>query len=178
MHCTLGRAHGPCPTKCSAVERDPCVPPHTAPPVKLPVIARPVRKLVVAIRFPVLKSTFRCTQKGSRLSARPPQRVKKPRRVCRPQAAKKLNHFLSRHVRERKYSSGCQCGICPSQTDKLCAQQTASLLSEKPGGFFDSRRTAAFRSSPRILYIPSPSHASGGCAPVTEKITHSAMLVA
>ena len=68
------------------------------------------------------------------------QRVKKPRRVCRPQTAKKYNHFLSRHVRERKYSSGCQCGICPSQTDKLCAQQTASLLSEKPGGFFDSRK--------------------------------------
>ena len=65
------------------------------------------------------------------------QRVKKPRRVCRPHTAKKYNHFLSRHVRERKYSSGCQCGICPSQTDKLCAQQTASLLSEKPGGFFD-----------------------------------------
>ena len=68
------------------------------------------------------------------------QRVKKPRRVCRPQTAKKYNHFLSRHVRERKYSSGCQCGICPSVTDKLCAQQTASLLSEKPGGFFDSRK--------------------------------------
>ena len=65
------------------------------------------------------------------------QRVKKPRRVCRPQTAKKYNHFLSRHVRERKYSSGCQCIICPSVTDKLCAQQTASLLSEKPGGFFD-----------------------------------------
>ena len=28
---TPGRAHGPCPTKCSAVGRDPCVPPHTAP---------------------------------------------------------------------------------------------------------------------------------------------------
>ena len=42
------------------------------------------------------------------------QRVKKPRRVCRPQTAKKYNHFLSRHVRERKYFSGCQCGICPS----------------------------------------------------------------
>ncbi len=52
--------------------------------------------------------------------------------------AKSYNHFLSRPVRERKYFSGCQCGICPSQTDKLCAQQTASLLSEKPGGFFDS----------------------------------------
>ena len=25
-------------------------------------------------------------------------------------------------------------------TDKLCAQQTVSLLSEKPGGFFDSRK--------------------------------------
>ena len=61
-------------------------PPH---PLYPSVIARPVRKLVVAIRFPVLKSTFRCTQKGSRLSARPPQRVKKTRRVCRPQAAKK-----------------------------------------------------------------------------------------
>ena len=48
---TPGRAHGPCPTKCSAVGRDPCVPP---PPALLVngVIARPVRKLVVAIRVP------------------------------------------------------------------------------------------------------------------------------
>ena len=71
------------------------------------------------------------------------QRVKKPRRVCRPQTAKKYNHFLSRHVRERKYFSGCQCIICPSQTDKLCAQQTANLLSEKPGGIFDSLKAKA-----------------------------------
>ena len=63
---------------------------------------------------------------------------KKPRRVCRPQAAKKENHFLSRHVRERKYLSGCQCAICASTAHKLCAQQTAILLSEKTGGFFDS----------------------------------------
>ena len=35
--------------------------PFTIPLAK-PVIARPVRKLVVAIRFPVLKSTFRYTQ--------------------------------------------------------------------------------------------------------------------
>ena len=46
-------------------------------------------------------------------------------------------------MRERKYSSGCQCGICPSQTDKLCAQQTANLLSEKPGGIFDSLKAKA-----------------------------------
>ena len=60
---------------------------------------------------------------------------KKPRRVCRPQAAKKCNHFLSRHVRERKYCSGCKCGICASQAHKFCAQQTATPLSENPPGF-------------------------------------------
>jgi methylated-DNA-protein-cysteine methyltransferase-like protein len=65
----------------------------------------------------------------------PPHRVerrgfsesKKPRRGGLPQAAKKCNHFLSRHVRERKYFSGCKCG--------LCAQQTASLLAENLYGF-------------------------------------------
>ena len=51
-------------------------------------------------------------RKGRRTA--PPFSVsKKPRRVCRPQAAKRWNHFLSRHVRERKYISGCQCGILP-----------------------------------------------------------------
>ena len=60
-------------------------------------------------------------------------------------------------MRERKYSSGCQCGICPSQTDKLCAQQTASLLSEKPGGFFDSLRppekAVSFYGNPRTSFL-------------------------
>ena len=60
-------------------------------------------------------------------------------------------------MRERKYSSGCQCGICPSQTDKLCAQQTASLLSEKPGGFFDSlrppERAVSFCGNPRTSFL-------------------------
>ena len=31
-----------------------------------------------------------------------------------------------------------KCGICAPMAHKLCAQQTASLLSEKPGVFFDS----------------------------------------
>ena len=48
------------------------------------------------------------------------------------------SHFLSRHVRERKYFSGCKCGICPPVAGKLCAQQTAIPLSEKPFGFSDS----------------------------------------
>ena len=65
-------------------------------------------------------------------------------------------------MRERKYLSGCQCGICPSQTGKLCAQQTASLLSEKPGGFFDSLRppekAVSFCGNPRtsFLLVPLP----------------------
>ena len=36
---------------------------------------------------------------------------KKPRRVCRPQAAKSLDHFSPRHVRGEKYLSDCKCGI-------------------------------------------------------------------
>ena len=68
----------------------------------------------------------------------PPHRVerrrfsesKKPRRGGLPQAAKKCNHFLSRHVCERKYFSGCKCGHCAPSAYKVCAQQTASLLAE------------------------------------------------
>ena len=71
------------------------------------------------------------------MAAEPPSRLKKPRRVCRPQAAKIWDHFLSRHAREKKYLSGCQCGILPPAA-KLCAQQTASLLSENSEGIFDS----------------------------------------
>ena len=56
-------------------------------------------------------------------------------------------------MRERKYNSGCQCGICPSQTDKLCAQQTASLLSEKPGGFFDSLKALRTVFSPQGFIV-------------------------
>ena len=66
---------------------------------------------------------------------------KTPRRVCRPQAAKNRNHFSPRHVRGEKYLSDCKCGILPLAA-KLCAQQAAILLSEKPGGFFDSLTTA------------------------------------
>lgn len=73
----------------------------------------------------------------------PPHRVerrsfsesKKPRRGGLPQAAKKCNHFLSRHVRERKYFSGCKCGLCAPSAYKVCAQQTANLLAENLYGF-------------------------------------------
>ena len=64
---------------------------------------------------------------------------KKASQSLPPAGGKKFeSHFLSRHVRERKYFSVCQCGICPPLAGKLCAQQTASLLSEKNTGFFDS----------------------------------------
>ena len=45
-------------------------------------------------------------------------RFKKPRSVCRPQAAKNWDHFSPRHARGEKYLSGCQCGILP-QGDKI-----------------------------------------------------------
>ena len=61
---------------------------------------------------------------------------KKPRRVCRPQAAKNWDHFLSRPVRERKYNSGCQCGIL-SQGLKIMHAADCKPFVGKTGGFFD-----------------------------------------
>ena len=54
-----GRARGPCPTKNTIVGRDPCVPPSHRTPCKKPVIARPARTLVVAIRSPCPRATAR-----------------------------------------------------------------------------------------------------------------------
>ena len=45
-------------------------------------------------------------------------------------AAQQGNHFLRRHVRRRKYRSGCKCGICAPPAHKLCAQQTVAPLSK------------------------------------------------
>ena len=61
---------------------------------------------------------------------------------------RKCNHFLSRHVRERKYLSGCKCGICAPSAREFCAQQTASLLSENPIGVFrQAKKSAAHRAA-------------------------------
>ena len=46
-------------------------------------------------------------------------------------AAQQRNHFLRRHVRRRKYFSGCKCGICAPAAHKLCARQTAIPLSKR-----------------------------------------------
>ena len=53
---------------------------------------------------------------------------------------RKSNHFLRRHVRLRKYFSGCKCGICVPQAHKLCAQQTVAPLSKS--NTFDSNDPA------------------------------------
>ena len=73
---------------------------------------------------------------------------------------KNSNHFSPRHVRGEKYLSGCQCGILP-QAAKLCAQQTASLLSEKPRRVFRqfSKRDGKgrpFSALPSTFRIISP----------------------
>ena len=61
---------------------------------------------------------------------------KKPRRVCRPQAAKKSDHFPPGRVPGGKYLTGCKCASCPPKADKECARQTAILLSKKAVGLF------------------------------------------
>ena len=78
---------------------------------------------------------------------------KKPRRVCRLPAAKNSNHFLLRHVRERKYFSGCKCEICSPQANKLCAQQTANPLSEKPQVFRQSQQKTPPLAGRRFLCV-------------------------
>ena len=44
--------------------------------------------------------------------------------------------FLRRRVRRKKHFSVCKCGICSLSANKLCAQQTASLLSKKGAALF------------------------------------------
>ena len=75
-----GRSHGPCPTKITAVGRDPCVPPHTALLVNNDVIAKPVCKLAVAIRNTLRRAscTRKCRLRGTFCQQR--QKVPKERR--------------------------------------------------------------------------------------------------
>ena len=49
--------------------------------------------------------------------------------------------FLPGRVPGRKYFSGCKCRICPSEEDKLCAQQTAKMA-EKPEGVLRQAKKA------------------------------------
>ena len=55
-------------------------------------------------------------------------------------------------MRERKYFSGCKCGICAPMAHKFCAQQTASLLSETPSGVFDRRKKSLTLRRQAFLY--------------------------
>ncbi|MEE0415475.1 MAG: hypothetical protein UDM11_01060, partial [Oscillospiraceae bacterium] len=50
----------------------------------------------------------------------------------------KWNHFLPGRVPGKKYFSVCKCGICSLSVNKLCARQTASLLSKRASPFFDN----------------------------------------
>ena len=61
----------------------------------------------------------------------------KPRRVCRPQAAK-IQIIFHRDMCVGKNTSQAASVEFLRLAQKLCAQQTAILLSEKSKGFFDS----------------------------------------
>ena len=71
----------------------------------------------------------------------------KPRRVCRLRRQIESERFLPGRVPGRKHFSGCKCGICPPQGDKLCAQQTVKVCRKSPEGFFDSLNKAGTNRS-------------------------------
>ena len=64
MYRTPGRARGPCPTKCSAVGRGPCVPPHTAPLVNTMSLRDQFANWSWQSAFPSLKALFAARKKG------------------------------------------------------------------------------------------------------------------
>ena len=62
------------------------------------------------------------------------QRFKKPRRVCRPQAAK-IQIIFSRDMCVRENTAQAASVEFCRKSAKLCAQQTVSLLSKNPKDF-------------------------------------------
>ncbi len=124
--CAHGRAHGPCPTRCCVIgpRADRVVRPYKefrrgrclhrpAPPYSLQHPAPTHRKSA-----------------GPSGPALPISEYKKPRRVCRPQAAKNWDHFSPRHARGEKSLSGCQCGILPP-CDKIMRAAACNPLGGK-----------------------------------------------
>ena len=55
-----------------------------------------------------------------------------------------MNHFLSGHVPDRKYISGCKCGFRFPTENEICAQQTAKSWRKSPKGFFDKLRSCSY----------------------------------
>ena len=79
-----------------------------------------------------LRKAARRAQKTGRVNQDAPGRFfKNLVEFRRRSGERKSDHFLRRHVRRRKYFSGCKCGICAPAAHKLCAQQTATPLVKK-----------------------------------------------
>ena len=79
---------------------------------------------------------------------------KKLRRIFRASEKRNPEHFPSGRVPDGKYISGCKCGICTPRAYKLCAQQTAKKLAEKPVGVF--RQAQRGHSSECLLFCANP----------------------
>ena len=139
MYRTPGRARGPCPTKCSAVGRGPCVPPHTAPLVNTMSLRDQFANWSWQSAFPSLKALFAARKKGP-ASRQDPLSVSKSLAEFAARRRQRNEIIFSRDMCVRENTSQAASVEFLRMAQKLCAQQTAILLSEKPGGFFDSLR--------------------------------------
>ena len=83
------------------------------------------------------QSAPECKNRAGLTPARFSRLSKKPRSVCHNSGKSGQNHFLSGRVPDRKYLSGCKCGICTLKAYRLCAQQTAKNWRKSPKVFFD-----------------------------------------
>ena len=75
---------------------------------------------------------------------------KNSRRVCLLQAAKSLDHFLSRPVGERKYVSGCKCGIFPHRGKIVRTADLGPFLKKQSGFLTVSRPLPDGRGLQRV----------------------------
>ena len=82
--------------------------------------------------------------------------IKKASQSLRPQAQRKPDHFLRRHVRRRKYFSACKRARRPPEADGACAAVRQPPLCQK-GFLFDSlkRRLSRFRDRRLVLGMGS-----------------------
>ena len=128
--------------------------------------------------FPSLKALFAARKKGH-ASRQDPLSVSKSLAEFAARRRQRNKIIFSRDmcVRENTVQAASVEFVRHRRTN-YARSRLQALCRKNPEGFSTVERTAAFRSSPPYSVYPSLSHASGGCAPVTEKITHSAMLVA
>ena len=128
--------------------------------------------------FPSLKALFVARKKGP-ASRQDPLSVSKSLAEFAARRRQRNKIIFSRDMCVRENTSqAASVEFVRHRRTNYARSRLQAFCRKKPKGFSTVEELPPSAAVPRILYIPLPSHASGGCDPVTEKITHSAMLVA